>query len=146
VTVAVSQIYAQVGVSFPFSWHFQRLLTDKLTEVLRPSPKFSHRYGDDFTIIFRISAKAEIADIEIRGPTVYKKAKDVEYSIFLPYKIISQEGGKEARYNRALEYLFMGMVKVLQSLEINTTALENAIPLLVKEVFVNPLMLEKEDS
>jgi hypothetical protein len=92
-----------------------------------------------------MSAKAEIDDLEIKGPGVYKKTKDVEYSIFLPYKIISKEDGKQARYKKALDYVLIGIVKVLQSLEIDTLALEKAIPSLVKEVFANPVMLEQEN-
>ena len=82
------QIYIQAGVSFPFSFDFQRRLSEEVTPLLQPSSKFCKKYGDDFSLMFRISAKSDLEDNEIRGPTVFRKTRDVEYSIFLPFDVI----------------------------------------------------------
>src|SRR5580704_1479285 len=86
--VYFSQIYIKPGVSFPFSHHFQVHLSNVITDLVVPSPSFVEKYGDDFDIVFRISAKREIRDNEIKGPTVFNKEKDIEYTVFLPFDVI----------------------------------------------------------
>ena len=84
--IYISQIYIQPGVSYPFSYRFQKFMSEAVTERVSPSEKFVTRYGEDFDLIFRMSAKSEIAETEIKGPTVFKRDKDVEYSIFIPFR------------------------------------------------------------
>jgi len=86
--IAFSQVYIEVGANFPFSVHFQRLMTREITALVQPSPKFVEAFGDVSELIFRISAKHELEDNEIRGPTVFKKTKHVEFTVFLPFDVI----------------------------------------------------------
>ena len=82
----VGQVYIEAGANYPFTHLFQRFIHKKLTESVRPSAMFTQKYGDDYDVIFRMSAKSGIERSEIRGPTVFKRDKDVEYSIFLPFR------------------------------------------------------------
>ena len=86
--VFFSQIYIEPGVDFPFSYHFQRRLSEQVTSLVMPSARFLAKYGDDYKLIFNVSAKQVIQVNEIRGPTVFKKTKDVEYTAFLPFDVI----------------------------------------------------------
>lgn len=119
--VYVSQIYIQVGVSFPFSHHFQIYLSQELTKRVKPSDLFINKYGEDFSLMFRMSAKAELTVPEIKGPTVYRKDRDVEFSIFLTYD--KQENQGPTEYRQALGELMDQIVIVLERLEIDTAEL-----------------------
>jgi hypothetical protein len=88
--------------------------------------------------MFRISAKRGISDNEIRGPTVFKKDKDVEYTIFLPFDVIAAEPD----VNRgALTFLMKGVYRVLESLEIDTATLRSHENSIVNHILTGPGML-----
>src|ERR1700733_5134476 len=88
----VSQIYVTPGVRFPFSWRMQVRLSDKLTSLVGPSPEFQARYGGGYEVGVNLSAKTGIDANVIAGPTVFKKTKSVEYTLFLPFDRIMGPG------------------------------------------------------
>jgi hypothetical protein len=106
--VFVSQLNIQPGVSFPFSHVMQSLLHETLSALAVPSPAFTDKYGADFNLIVRLSAKREPKQNEIKGPTVFKKEKEVEYTLFLPFEAIieqvdiAREAGKGVRAEHRL--------------------------------------------
>jgi hypothetical protein len=136
----IAQVYIEVGVNFPFSHKFQKWISGALTEIIRPSPLYIKRYGPDFDLMFRMSAKAKLVDSEVAGPTVFKKTKDVEYTIFLPYDVIDVS---DNRYACALDYLFRAISLVLQSLEIDTLALEENAPKFIETICSDPAMFKE---
>jgi hypothetical protein len=79
------QIYIEVGVWYPFTQEFQVYLSELATQDTTGTERFCSKYGDDFDIVFNISAKAALRTAEVKGPSVYKRDKTVEYSVFLPY-------------------------------------------------------------
>jgi hypothetical protein len=83
--IYVAQIYIEPGIAFPFTHHFQQYISQRLTELIEPSPKFIVTFGGEFDLIFRMSAKAALVEPEIQGPTVFKRDRDVEYTVFLPF-------------------------------------------------------------
>ena len=85
------QIYIEPGVTFPFSCDLQRRLAREVSALVEPSAKFLKKYGDDFELTFNVSAKSGIDANEIRGPSVFRRAKDVEYTIFLPFDLITRD-------------------------------------------------------
>src|SRR5687767_1993286 len=97
----------EAGAEFPWNYRFQTYISEEVTSLVEPGPWFSAKYGDDWELIFNISARwspnedgtergeeltesaqAKLARyrsftpeprrVEIRGPTVFKKDKDVE--------------------------------------------------------------------
>src|SRR6266446_207939 len=135
--VSVSQVYIEPGISFPFTSFFQKWISGNLTELTYPSKEFNHCYGENFHLIFRMSAKAGLRDVEIRGPSVYRKDRDVEYTIFLPYDVIV---AADERFNCALDYLLRGIIRILKSLKIDTSLLEKNVPSFIKRICSDPAM------
>jgi hypothetical protein len=115
--ISFGQIYIQAGIKFPFSHFLQKFFGAEVSKLVEPSPKFIKLHGEDYSLIFRISAKKELAVNEIKGPTVYKKDRDVEFTIFLPYVPIMQQSDPN---KNALEYLFEGVYEILGKYEIDT--------------------------
>ncbi len=132
------QIYIEPGVFFPFSCLFQRLLSDEVSALLEPSTKFIQRYGADWELVFRISAKRAIPDNEIRGPSVFKKDKDVEFTIFLPFDVIRSSAS-------AIEFLLQGVCTVLASLGFDTTQIRSRQASLAECLSSDPRILEPGD-
>lgn len=137
--VYISQIYIQAGVSFPFSHHFQLYLSQELTKRVKPSDLFINKYGEDFSLMFRMSAKAELTVPEIKGPTVYRKDRDVEFSIFLTYDKQENQGPK--KYRQALGELLDQIVIVLEGLEIDTAMLRLDAHALIESILTTPRMI-----
>ena len=86
IKIFIGQIHIKAGISFPFSLRFQKWLGDALSELVEVSSEFSSKHGSDFGLGFRISAKDDIEEPEIKGPTIFKRDKTIEYSVFLPHK------------------------------------------------------------
>jgi hypothetical protein len=139
--VHFGQLYIREGVSFPFSCNFQRYLAREVTAITAPSPEFAKKYGREFAIIFRISAKTSTDDNEIKGPTVFRKEKDVEYSIFLPFDVIRREDDVP---RAALRYLLKGVSKVLNSLGIDIEILTERRDSIIEKVCSDPTMFDPE--
>lgn len=138
--IIFSQIYIQVGVNFNFSHQFQKFLSSRVSELLYASEKFLKLHDKDYTIIFRISAKKELATNEIKGATIYKRDKDIEFTIFLPYTPIMQEPEPN---KSALENLFQGIYEVLGKYEIDTSKLEAEQEKIIDKIISSPEMFEE---
>jgi hypothetical protein len=137
--VHFGQIYIEPGVRFPFSYHFQRRLSQTIAALVVPSAKVIKQYGSDFKLIFNISAKKAIQDNEIRGPTVFKKTKDVEYTLFLPFDVISRNSEV---LQSALTFLLKGVCSVLRSLDIDTAKIVEAEASMIENLCSDPKMFE----
>ena len=137
--VVVTQIYIEPGIRFPFSFEMQRHVTSALSKVVTPSATFRKRYGDDYQVIVRLSADTGIATPVVKGPAHYKKTKDVEYSLFLPYDVIIREhDGCRA----AMSFLMTGVRQILVGLGLETAAFDQRSGSLIDEVCADPSMIE----
>ena len=134
-----SQIYIQEGISFPFSHIFQKYLSEKITSLVECSDKFTKLYGSDWDVIFRISAKKEIDETEIKGPTLFKKDKDIEYTIFLPYRKITKE---KDIYKAALNDVITSVSGILESLGFSTSEIIASKSRLISEIHSNKEMFK----
>jgi hypothetical protein len=110
---------------------FQKYLSEEVTNRIVPSSTFLEKYGEDWDLIFRISAKQKIDNLQIRGPTKFKNDRDVEYTIFLPYDKIKND---LQILKSALEYLFNGVFSVFESLEVSIEKLQVAKDELIETI------------
>jgi hypothetical protein len=137
--VYVSQIYIKPGVSFPFSHLMQRWLSAELSSLANHSTDFAKKYGAEYELMIRLSADTQTTENEIRGPTVYKKTKDVEYSLFLPYDvIIKAKGGCRG----ALEYILNGICRIFKLTGIDPGMLNERRESIITHICSDPTMLD----
>jgi hypothetical protein len=139
----MTQIYIRPGIEFPFSHIFQKWLSGELSSIVQASPDFVRSYGDDFDLVLYMSAKSEIQELEIKGPGVHKKTKDVEYTIFLPYDIINKSDNVIAG---AVRHLLDGIVKVLTTLKIDTREVSLRTDLIIEHVCSDPSMIARKSK
>ena len=116
--VGFVQAYMQQGAEFPFTCDFQRFLSAEVTSATIASEEYQEKYGEDCTLRFYISAKHDLHDNEVRGPSVFRKTKDIEYTIFLPFSVIMRRNDPR---RAALNFLFQGIYKVFEKLRIDST-------------------------
>lgn len=137
--VHFSQGYIEPA-AFPFSHLFQHRLSREVTALVEPSAEFQKRHGADFDLVFNVSAKQKIRDNEIRGPAVYKKDKNVEFTVFLPFDVIMRQSHAP---RVALEFLLKGVGDALDKLEIDKSRLLETQGLVIAGICADPTMLEE---
>ncbi|GGP73003.1 hypothetical protein [Shewanella algicola] len=138
--VFVGQIYIQAGVNYPFSHEFQKWVGDELSRLIEPSDAFIEKYSEEFELMFRLSAKAELDEIEIKGPTVFKKDKDIEFTIFLPYQRISLE--EKDSFIEPIKLFLEGVALALEVLSINSSMVRSNSSELVEKIISNGSMFK----
>lgn len=138
--VFLGQIYGEPGVSFPFSHHMQTWLGNQLSDLATPSSEFLKKYSADFDLMVRVSARTKSAEVEVKGPTVFKKTKDVEYTVFLPYEVIvAAEDGCRA----AMDLLMNGIQEVFARAHIEAPEFEAKKASMVEGVCSDAAMLKQ---
>ena len=137
--VYVSQAYIETGSAYPFSHHFQRFISREITARVSPSEYLTKKFGEEYNIKFRMSAKSAIPEVEVRGPTVYRDTKDVEFTIFVTFDK-SQGDSTEACY-RALEELLCAIINTLSMLQFDVSRLADEYKSLITHVMSEPKML-----
>jgi hypothetical protein len=142
--IYVSQIYIEPGVAFPFKHRFQKFLSATLSDVVQVSPLFNERYGPDYDLMFRMSAKSCLAVPEIRGPTVFKRDRNVEFTVFLPFDSTTRLD--TAALSKAVAELLRCIISILTDLGMNTTALRVESENIVRSVMEDASMIEGRDE
>lgn len=138
--IFVGQIYVKVGVAFPLSLRFQKWLGDALSARVVASGRFIAQFGNDFGLGLRISAKDDISQPEIKGPTVFKRDKNVEFTIFLPHRRVDYRDPQESL--ALFDELFRSVLVVLPHVGLSTTTLAADIQQLQTEFQNTPGLLE----
>lgn len=133
--VHFGQIYIEPGVNFPFSHGFQLRLGKEITDLVSPSPSFIKKYGPDWELMFRISAKSGREDNEIRGPTVFRKDKDLEYTVFLPDDTIKRSTKVP---ETAMQFLLEGCCTAFEILAIDTAMLKGRMASIIEQFSSDP--------
>jgi len=153
--IHVGQIYIEKNTHYGFNSNFQHKISEELTDLVKPSEFFIREYGEDFQLIFRMSAKRRFKrrplhkqhyeQTEIWGPTVFRKDKNVEYTIFLPY--YDKEDDSPDRLKNALTRLLDAIIYVLHDfLQMDTTALERQKDRIIADILADPNMVYGPDS
>jgi hypothetical protein len=121
--IYVCQIYIEPGVSYPFTHVFQKYLSNLVSEDTSGTEQFREKYGDDYDLVFNVSAKTGLNTPDVKGPTVFKREKTVEYTVFLPFdRAISLN---DDSLSNAIRLLLKSMNAVLFELGMTTNRVAN---------------------
>jgi hypothetical protein len=86
----------------------------------------------------RINARTGSAENEIKGPTVFKRTKDVEYTLFLPYDVIASENG----CRDAARFLLKGIQEILTRAHVAAEGFEARKASIEEHICSDPAMLK----
>lgn len=137
--VYFTQAYISPGVCFPWSYRFQQKLSDEISSMVSSDDAFSERFGLEWDLAFYISAKQEIQDVEVRGPSIWKKGRSVEFTLFLPFDLIPRGDGFASP---ALEFLCDGIQRVFDQIGLKADELGSRRQHLVHDLSSDPSLLE----
>ena len=138
--IFVGQIYIKPGISFPLSFHFQKWLGEELTRRVVASNNFNQTYPGGFDLGFRISAKTDVHRPEIKGPTVFKRDKNVEFTIFLPFRESCKKSQKD--YREIMGMILDSIITSLNELSIETKTIEASAADLIEHFVSTPAMIK----
>ncbi|MFN6301346.1 MAG: hypothetical protein ACK42H_04065 [Planctomycetota bacterium] len=87
-----------------------------------------------------MSAKEGLAKPEIKGPTVFKRDKDVEYTVFLPFdRSVDMDANT---LSRALDLLLSSMIVILEELDMTTTDLSAELSAIIDRILGDAKMID----
>ena len=87
-----------------------------------------------------MSAKEGLAKPEIKGPTVFKRDKDVEYTVFLPFdRSVDMDANT---LSRALDLLLSSMIVILEELDMTTTGLSAELSAIIDRILGDAKMID----
>lgn len=138
--ISVGQIYIKPGVSFPFSHIMQRWLGEELTAAADDWTEFAKKYGPGFSLVVRLSADTSIVSNVIKGPTVFRRDKDVEYTVFLPFEVIMTASNG---CGSAMRHLIDGVRVVFRLAGIESSSLDAKESSMIEHACSEPVMLEE---
>lgn len=130
--IHVGQIYISPDAAFPFSVRWQTHCGDLLSSLPLHSARFEQDYGVDYKLIFRVSAKKNIDEVETRGPTHFRRDRHVEFTLFLPHAGRARVSVAECRV--AMDQMFAAVGTVLELLGCEPEALRAAAPRWIDEI------------
>lgn len=117
----------------------QQWISAQLTAVADTPVDFVKRYGADFQLAINLSAKRDTTTNDVRGPTVFKRYKTVDYSVFLPFDAIKHA---DDGCGCAMRYFIDGVRIVFGKLGIETEKLDARRDEIISHVCSEPLMLK----
>lgn len=138
----ITQFYIDPTAVYPLTSIFQQYVTERLNQLVSIPPAFISRFGEDWSFVFRMSAKAELIAPDIRGPAVYKRYKNVEYTIFLPFDQ-SVSLSRDVLSN-ALRVLLSCIAKALDDCGMDTGKLRAESEAIVSHIMNSPKMIKEE--
>lgn len=137
--IYVSQFYIEAGANYPFSHRFNHFISKAIADRIASPESFVQKYGEDFDLIFRMSARSDIQDTLIKGPAVFQRDKDVEYSIFLPYNGDNQD---PRTFKEVVARLLSAIINVLTDLGFDASAVLRDSSELADQIVENPAMID----
>ncbi len=110
-TLYISYVNLSPGLKNPYDLLSDQELIKPLRENFFKWQTFFDKYGSDYSLGFFITTMAGTNQLEIKKPSISKKMKIVEYSIFLPDEIKD--------LNNYIDLVFEGIGIVLEKFTIS---------------------------
>ena len=137
--VYVALIDLVPGVAFPFSHRMQQFLGAALTRSVRGTNELRGRNRDGWSLGINIAPQQRITDNRIVGPKEFRRTKDIEYTLFLPYTRIKKA---DRSRSMAAEFLMRGVRDIFVRADMPVNRLDEIAPALCRAIASRPEMLE----
>lgn len=120
--------------NFDISNKVLSLIIVKLNTLIIPSELFNKKY-EGYQLVLINSSRRQFEILTIKGPSVSKKYKCVEYVIYIPYlEVLNSENYLESFLN----FYEQGVIEVLSKYQIDLSKVPDAFKEIKKEVLGNP--------
>ena len=90
--IKILELYPEVGIKYDITNQVFYKILNVLNSLNVTLPHYDKIFKDDeYTLLITLSAKEKISELVIKGPTLYKKDKQVGFVFFMPYKTFERE-------------------------------------------------------
>jgi len=115
-----ASIFSEVGVDFPISYKVNQLLLDRLVKKLQKENQEVNVKGEFFSLGVIVSTRKNVTDLSFQGPSISKKYKMVDYTIWMPFAKVIESDNILFAY---LDYLCQGISLVMKECGYPTAAI-----------------------
>lgn len=139
--ITFMQIYAEPGASFRrLDGPFLGAMRAKLDALSLTIEKFASTLKEkDFELVFILSAESALSSVKVMGPNVRRKAREVEFSLFLPWRFTANFID-EVKY--VLPHIGEGICHVLAQHGVEASGVAPCLEALFAEVQNNPKLFQ----
>ncbi|WP_010504042.1 hypothetical protein [Paenibacillus elgii] len=132
-----TQLYYEPGTRFDsITPMILDLLYERLDALKVSIPHFEEKLKDEnYSLVFIISATKEKTTLEVRGPNILRKSKDVEFALHIPYKEVVNFTDQVAY---VLDFIAEGIVWVFEKYAISSSGVAEAVESVARTVQENP--------
>ena len=134
--IEFTQIYSEPGVSFNLPGPLLGAISDNLDGLEKNIEDLAAKFeGEDFELVFIISASRKLKALEIKGPNIRRKAHEVEFSLFIPWRAM-------ANFAEKVEYILPkiaeGVCEVFGRYGVGTSGVHAAIQKVLQRAKQSP--------
>jgi hypothetical protein len=137
----ISSWYNEEGYSFDFSHKVDNLIREKIKSEIFVKYKLNS-IDDDWYLNLVIATDSKTTQVEVRGPETRKKAKMIDFGLWLPCDAINQSTNPLESY---IDSLFDSLIIVFNNYGVPDLDIENLKQVCKKEVLDNTEYLDIED-
>ncbi|HEX8738059.1 MAG TPA: hypothetical protein VF721_22185 [Pyrinomonadaceae bacterium] len=119
----VSYLDLSVNLGNPFISLTHKPIVNRLRSRFLNWKGFFRKY-ENYNLGFIVATKRGIRELEVKGPSVSRKMKLVDFSIFLPEKVEALNPNKAEDINSYLDLVFLGISMALAKYQISKVEIE----------------------
>lgn len=119
----ISYIILSPDLDNQFSDLTHKGIVEKLRNAF-PNWKGFHKSFKDYNLGFTIVMDRGIDALQVKGPTIFRRTKDVDFSIFLPEKVELLNPDKYEDIEYYLDLIFSGLEIVLSQYDVRNEEIE----------------------
>jgi hypothetical protein len=116
--LTVAYINLSVGLCNPFGKMTHKALIGGLRDHFLDWKGFFAKY-DDYSLGFIICTNRDIKVLEVKGPSISRKMKVVDFSIFLPEEVEKLNPSNAEDIGRYLDWVFLAIATALIKYEVS---------------------------
>lgn len=138
--LVTSAWYNEIGFKFNFSYKVTRFIREELIINIMEPYKLVEK-EKDYHLDLVVATDSKTTELEVRGPDVRKRAKLIDYGLWLPHDIINNAEYPLAEF---LKYYFEALKIVFSNYNVPAYELEKIYETAKKEILNNSEYENKE--
>ena len=125
--------YNEVGYSFNISHKVNNLIRDKVIEKII-EPNELDKKDNDWYLNLSVATDSNTKELEVRGPDIRKRAKFIDFGLWLPHDAINKSDYPLKEY---IKYYFLALKQVFRNYNIPEEKFDPIQKFVEKEVLNN---------
>lgn len=135
--ISFVQMYSEVGASFDrLDGPLLQTIVSRLNSLKKNIDQLTSKFEvRDFKLLLTLSAKTNLDQLEIKGPTIWRKENSVGFSLFIPWRK-TNDFIDEIEY--ILPWISKGIISVLAKYGVDGQGVDEVIQEIIEEAKRTP--------